>query len=255
MKNNTHTLRLSPLVVGTALLAAGSMLLPASAAPLTLNVVADNFTSANSANQGVNYGTNTKINIEGDGGPLTGTNSKIRLGFFRFNISTYTGGSSSGSYFTLKPLEQVSSTPQSFEIYGIVDGGASENFIETGTGSQTWNNSGYGYGSGETLSDSANFADLVNLGTLSGVTNEDEGTSVHFSSAALDDFLNNDGNNIVTFLVYNTTGTGSFNGFESKETSGIDTGSTLTVVPEPSSVVLVALGLVAALGLARKRRS
>jgi len=228
----------------TSLLAVGGMLMPAVAAPITLDVVADNFTSA--LNQTTNYGTNTKINILADGSYDT----KERIGYFRFDLSAYTGGTISGASFTLVPYDQftANTNPQDFTIYGISDGGASENFAE---GSQTWSNSGYAYSSGD-ITGTANFGDLVDLGTLSGVSADDIGNPVNFSSAALDNFLNNDGNNIITFLVYNTNGVGNFNGFEAKDL-GAGRGSSLTVVPEPSSVVMVGLGLLAAFGLARKR--
>ncbi|MEX2606485.1 MAG: PEP-CTERM sorting domain-containing protein [Kiritimatiellia bacterium] len=89
-------------------------------------------------------------------------------------------------------------------------------------------------------------------GTLTGVTQSDQGGSVSFNSSALDTFLKNDNNNTATFLVRNINGTGSFNGFYAKEHSNSG-GTTLTVIPEPSTVILVGLGLIAALGLSRKR--
>lgn len=122
-----------------------------------------------------------------------------------------------------------------------------------GESTLTWSNSGYSYGSGQSLNDATNFSDLVNLGTLTGVTQSDQGGSVNFSSAALDSFLNSDSNNITTFLVRNINGTGSFNGFYAREHSSSN-GATLTVIPEPSSVLLAALGLITVIGLSRKRR-
>lgn len=211
------------------------------------NVAADNFTSA--ANQSTNYGSNDKVNIENAG---TGNYNKDRVGYFRFDMSAYTGGTISGATFTITPFEQFGSTSQTFQIYGISNGGASENFDEN---TLNWTNSGYAYSSGQGLSDSANFGDLVLLGELTGITDADLGDPVDFSSANLDSFLNNDNNNISSFIVYNTNGDGAFNGFASKENSSLS-GATLTIVPEPSSVALLLGGTaLVALGLKRRRRS
>ncbi|HBR94395.1 MAG TPA: hypothetical protein DEA90_09555 [Opitutae bacterium] len=244
----------------TALLATGSLVTSAVAAPLTLEVAADNWVSGSTDFQDKHYGGWYKVTSESDGA----YDLKDRIPFFRFDLSSYTGGTIADAELELFPYEQFSSTPQEFIIYGIIDGGASENFgegatttagnnIETDPSLQTWNNSGYAYGGTDSLSDSASFGDLVDLGTLSGVTDDDIGSSVSFSSTALDAFLNNDGNNIATFLVYNTNGTGTFNGFRSKESPGAGTGTTLTLVPEPSSFVLLLGGFSLWIAAIRRR--
>ena len=102
--------------------------------------------------------------------------------------------------------------------------------------------------------DSASFGDLVDLGSMS-VTNNSVNGSATFNSVALDTFLNNDGNNIATFLVYHTNGTGNVGGFKSKET-GTNTGATLTLVPvpEPSSFALMFGGLALCIAANRRKR-
>jgi len=240
--------RLTPMNIAIMMLATGTMFaLAAKAAPIeVLTPAADTFISA--ANQTTNYGSNTKVNIEDSG---TSGFTKDRIGFFRFDLSTYGGGTIAGAIFTLFPFEQISSSPQDFDVYGIPDGGSSENFIESGTGGLTWTNSGYGYTSGNVIDSSG----LDFVGTITGVTDADEGGSVDLSSAALDTFLNNDGNNIATFIVVNTNGTGSFNGFYSKENTNSD-GATLTIVPEPSSAAAIfVLGTLASIARPRKRHA
>jgi len=240
----------------TALLTVGSVLTSAVAAPVTLDAVADNWTSGDSNFQDKHYGDWDKISVNYNAG---GTNtSKDRVGFFRFDLGSYTGGTISGAELEFF-VHTAWPASRDFTIYGISDGGASENFGEGPETDpvlssdpsvlQTWNNSGYAYSS--SLSDSASFGDLVDLGSMT-VTGG-AGSSTTFGSAALDDFLNNDENGIATFLVYNTNGNSNAGGgFRSKEHSS--GGTTLTVIPEPSSVVLVAMGLIAVLGVARKRR-
>ncbi|MEX2606495.1 MAG: PEP-CTERM sorting domain-containing protein [Kiritimatiellia bacterium] len=237
----------------TALLAAGSLLTSAVAAPLTLDVAADNWVSGTDGFQDKHYGGWDQISVHNEG---AGTLEKERIGFFRFDLSSYTGGTISGAELEWVVNDTWNGTPE-FTIYGISDGGASENFEEGATTDpagtlQSWNNSGYTYSSGQSLSDSASFGDLVDLGSMT-VTNNSVGSTATFSSAALDTFLNNDGNDIATFLVDHTNGSGNVGGFRSKEHSS-GGGATLTVIPEPSSVVLVAMGFIAVLGFARKRR-
>ena len=243
----------------TTMLATGSLFTSAVAAPITLDVAADNWVSGASGFRDKHYGGWDQISVQnGD----SNNNEKERVGFFRFDLSPYTGGTISGAELQFLTNSQLVS--DDFIIYGISDGGASENFgegvtttagdnIETDPSLQTWNNSGYAYGNGDSLSDSASFGDLVNLGSMTGVNTGD--VTVTFSSAALDTFLNNDGNNIATFLLFNTNGTGNIGGFKSKE-NGTNTGATLTLVPvpEPSSFALMFGGLALCIAANRRKR-
>ncbi|MBT62723.1 MAG: hypothetical protein CML13_05875 [Puniceicoccaceae bacterium] len=223
--------------------------LATSASAQTFNVVADTFTSGSS--QSSNYGDGVKVNIENGGSGL----EKTRVGFFRYDLSSYSGGTISGATFTMFSVSQFGSS-QNFDVYGISEGGTSEGFSE-GTGATDgtefdWSSSGYGYSSGQDITDSANFADLVSVGSITGMGANSSGS---LSSSALDAFLNNDVNNIVSFVVVNTNGDGDFNGFAGKESSS-SSGSTLTIVPEPASAALaLGLGIFAAVSLVRRRRS
>jgi len=243
MLNSTRFNTLSPLAIGTALLAAGSLLMPASAAPLELSVFGDAFISADSPTTNYDNGGNVNnMNVHEGGAGY----AKDRYTFLRFDLSPYTGGVYSGSSLTLQVQDISPDNDQNFDIYGIPDLGADEDFDETAL---TFNNSAYTYDSSDNQMDTSGF---TFIGSYIGVSPSDEGTGITLSSAALDTFLNNDTNNIATFVLTNTNGDGFINKFDSKNASS--GGSTLTVVPEPSSVVMVGLGLLAAFGLARKRR-
>ena len=182
----------TPLIPSFLLPSAALFAMAASTSAQTLNVVADTFTSGSSKT--ANYGSNTKVNIENGGSGL----EKTRIGYFRFDTSSYIGGTIGGAEFTLYPFEQIAtSEPQNFDIYGITDGGMSENFDES---TLTWNNSGYAYSSSQNITNSINFDDLVSLGSITGVVPADEGGSVSLSSISLDTFLNSNENGVVTFI-------------------------------------------------------
>ena len=227
----------------SALLAAGGLFAIATpASAIVINTAADTFISGD--NQSTNYGSSTAMSaLEGNSGY-----AKDRYVFIRFDLSAYTGGTIAGAELTLIPRD-MSTTPQNFNVFGIPDGGPAENFDEN---TLTWANSGFAF-----TSSAIDTSGLTLLGSFTGIATSDVGVPQTLSSTALDTFLNNDGNNIATFLIVNTNGTGFFNKFDPKEhASG---GSTLTVtastIPEPgTSALLAALGVLATATLARRRR-
>lgn len=189
-----------------------------------------------------NYGTRTYLYLGNNG---ANNKNKNALGFIRFDVSAFSG-SVTNSYLTLELLDDFAAD---FDVYGIPDGVGDENFIET---SLTFNNSSHtttdtGIGTTGSL-DPTGLSFLGSFSTsVSGPVEFNPGTS------ALNDYLNADSNGLATFLIHRTTVDGNPRQyFASRDAT---TGQPqLTVIPEPSSLALMAGAMVLAVGLLRRRK-
>lgn len=228
--------------ISPALLSLGGLLaLATPASAVVIDTAADTFISGD--NQTTNYGGTTNLNVLEGGVGL----AKDRYALIRFDLSSYTGGTVGGSTLTLIP-QDISSTPQDFDIYGIPVGGPSEDFDES---TLTWANSGFTF-----TSNGLDPSNLDYIGSFTELVPSDEGVPQNLSNAALDAYLNSKlGNNIATFVIVNTDGVGFFNKFDSKEAASGGSTLTVTSVPEPTTTALaLAMGVFATVGLVRKRR-
>lgn len=200
------------------------------------------------ANAGNNYGTSTSITVKYTG---TGVTDTSRIGYLYFEVGSLLDpiGSASLNLTPTTNNTDVGSTPWTVQIYALANESL-DNWIESGAGSITWNNSP-GHDAGSTSFNS----DAIYLGDLSvpaGIT----GTSYSFSNQALVDFLNTDTDGRVTFMLTRTsTPSSGFNlGFASKEHANLAYRPSLTyeAVPEPGRMVLAALSGIAFL-MTRRR--
>lgn len=208
---------------------------PAGGAILT----AEADTYVHNTNATTNYGTATSLQVANDGGSAI-PKSKDRLAVIRFDISALTGPQSAAE------LALTSTTDFEFALYGIDDGGADEDFDELAL---TFNSFAYSGTSGDGGGDGS----LISTGLtelVSGVTDASDGTSddvLKFNSTNMLDFINNDTNGIVTFVIFHTSPqNGNYANIASREAgAGVPT---LTIVPEPASVLLLAAGLACVVG-------
>ncbi|MBI1367543.1 MAG: PEP-CTERM sorting domain-containing protein [Planctomycetes bacterium] len=153
------------------------------------------------------------------------------------------------------------STGVSFTVYGLNNGATGDaapgsgGWIEGNGGTDnspageiTWNNA--------PANSTANNVDLASatlLGTFTGGVNDEQ---LRFTSEALVNFLNADTNNLVTFIIVQTTAGGfgatNFLQFDTKEQSGgVAPKLSLVLIPEPTSLALFVTMLLA---LVRRRR-
>lgn len=189
------------------------------------------------------HGSDTTLQADNDGGGYP--KDKDRIAVIRFNLSSVTGPFG-GATITLTGTRDAGFA---YSIYGINDGGTDENFDES---TLTFNDFAYtaegadGGGDGSLIT-----TGLTLLAT--GVTDDADGITdevFHINTPDLLSFINADTNNTVTFVVFATTQSGNFEAFNSKEAAS--GGPTLTLVPEPATLSLLAFGGVALLA-GRKR--
>lgn len=222
----------------------------ANAAPIATD--RDTYVSgSNGGDPDTNYGTATFMRTRNDGGSA-GPKVKDQLAFFSFDLSSFPYPAATSAKIDLQFLSG-STTSYAFELWGINDGGGDENFVESVL---TFNNSS----NTTTTPGSSNDGSLDRSSgvTLLGSLNPASFGTITFNStdssgSGLLSFINSDTNNRVTFIVYSTYATGGAAAeFATKENGTFD-GATLTLVPETSSLILMAGALVLAVGLLRRR--
>ena len=200
-----------------------------------------------------NYGSNQTIATKYDG---TGQNSS-RVGMIRFDIGALSGTSANSSfsiYLDSMDLQYEVDGNHQFRVYGINDGNYDDLFNEnTLTFTTSQSNGGVAEWDGW---NKINLVSVTYLDTLS-LESGDMGTMVSFSNSALDNFINADTNGTVSFVIQREENNASVDQFRSSEgadtVSAPTTAPTLTVVPEPSSLVLLLGGMLAAILLIRRR--
>jgi len=187
-----------------------------------------------------------------DGGS-SGSKTKDRLAFFSFDLSSFTGTATSVKV-DLEFLA-TSTTDYAFELWAIDEGGTNDEFFDESV--LTFDNSNHtstlleansegslDRSSGVTLVGSL---DPTSYGTISFDSSDSSGSG-------LLSFINADTNNRATFVIYSTFTTGGSSAeFATKENT-TNPAPTLTVIPEPGTLSLMAGGLVLALGFLRRRK-
>jgi hypothetical protein len=168
---------------------------------------------------------------------LSGTN--VRMAIFSFDLSSATVGSLTSAKLQLQDV--IGGATQSYQIWGLLD--AHETFNES---TLTWNTAGFL--SGTTIDLTKAYGGAA-LGTFSNVENS-VNTLFDVTSGNFLDFLNASGDNDVTFVIVDTNSGAGGSGWATKEhTTALK--PTLTLVPEPGSLALLALG---GLSLVLRRR-
>jgi hypothetical protein len=171
-----------------------------------------------------------------------------RVTFLRFDGSGLTEGDAISASLTLKITSFSTPTALTFQLFGIADGAANEAFDAT---TLTFANSGYTDQSVDNNVNDSLFAGAAPLATASILSTTPIGSEVTFSGAGLLNFLNDNNNAHLTFVVTTATIADSvFFAFGSSENSGNQPVLNVTV-PEPTTGALLALGGIA---LALRRR-
>ena len=136
-----------------------------------------------------NYGTQSTMEVRSSG------STYLRKAYLKFDMSALPRNATTVASLALNFTVGVGGA-RTYQLYGITDGVAGEDFSETGI---TWNNAVGNNGDGSFNSN----ATLLATATLfTGAT------TVVFSSAALTSFINADTNNVLTFAVYKGSNTG-----------------------------------------------
>ncbi len=136
------------------------------------------------------------------------------------------------------------------KVYGLNDLDAGESWIETGASGLTWNNAPGRSGNGVDTSAAPELAEIPAVPS--------PGDPIAVSSAAMAEFLRNDTNGVVTFLLQDTT-SDSDTFWRTKEYD-VDSVPTLTItqrapaIPEPLSLLGTVAGAGAVAGYVRRRR-
>jgi len=197
-------------------------------------------------------GSSTQLTVKDSGGGTT-----TRKAWIRFDVSGSPIDDLLSANLELTVSQRSSGGPASnpspqldypIQVFGLNDGNAGENWDESTT---TWNTAP----ANNTANNGVIGAQTTFLGgfTIPGTANV--GDVFNFTSAAFEQFLKDDADGLVTFIIRRNGGSGSNNlSFASKENTGL-TGPLLNVelpaVPEPATAGLSLLGLAV---LARRRR-
>lgn len=196
--------------------------------------------------RGTNYGSNTLVTTKLSSGDYA-TQTVNRKAYARFDLSGYTLSATPNAVFKFSTVGWNGTA--TFEVYGLNDGNAGENWSESGT---NWNNAPANGGAAATSNTfDSTAATLLGNFTLDAST---DGTVGTFSSAALDAFLLGDTNHLVTLMFLRTTSGISLNtSFASKERGGFAP-PTLQVDTIPTPAALPAGGALLGLVALKQRR-
>lgn len=221
---------------GATVLSLSLFALAAPASAATLIASEDSYISQSST--GSNYGglaylqikNNTdsfdrKIYLKLD---LSGISNPITAASLAFSVSNSTGtdpGTLGGD--------------REYQLFGMTD-------VSWTEGGITWSNAPANDASGSFTTPPATLFETESFASGAGTV------SFSFGSSALT-FLNNNLGDEVSFMLFRVTENASVDTFFSTESSFAGPTLTFTAVPEPSTAML-ALGAVAAMGLARRRR-
>ena len=191
-----------------------------------------------------NFGSTEFVAVKNDSGNLID-----RKGYFRFDLGGI--GTASGGTLNLVYVGQsgASAVPSTYSVYGLVDGDVGESWDELGI---TWSNAP----ANVTSSGSAfNAARATLLGQFSlNVTTAVLGDVFTIATPELSSFLQNDTNQLVTFMVSRNQLNFANEWFSSKESLGFGPAFVdVSVVPVPAAVWLFGSGLVGLMGIARKK--
>ena len=196
-------------------------------------------------------GSSTQLTVKDSGGGTT-----TRQAWIRFDVSgnpiddllsaslqlTVSQRSAGGTNNSAAQLNYP------IEVFALKDGNAGENWSEATT---NWNTAP----ANNTSNNELVAAQVTFLGSFIVLGTANPGDLFNFTSAAFEQFLKDDTDGLVTFMINREGGSGSNNlSFASKENTGL-TGPLLNVelpaVPEPATAGLSLLGLAV---LARRRR-
>ena len=207
-------------------------------------------TYVNKGDNATNFGGGAHVIIKN--AAAGGSHATDRLGLLKFDIADApTLATPASAADVTLTLQNMSSNSTDFRVYGIPDGAAEENFDESAL---TFNSLDYtsttNNGSFDATGASGSGDDLINLADAS----VSSSAKVDVSSTALSSFINNDTNGLASFLLFSTDDDDHVS-FASKEnTTANVTVSTLTIVPEPASLILLAGGALLVLPRRTRRR-
>lgn len=203
---------------------------------------ADHFVAEHSGNNSVNMALENRVLVRQ-------TSTRHEVAYLKFDLSSLT---ESASDVALELFKLAGNNSHDINIYGVND-----SFDEAWTaGSITYDNS-----PGRTTTDgNTSTADLIPaevtlLGTFSvGSTND----AKSFTSPEMSNFINADTNDMATIFIEFAGGDTSLLTFRSSHiTSPVDPQFAprlaITTVPEPSTIVMVLVGAIGLVGVARRR--
>jgi hypothetical protein len=224
----------------------------ASAAIIDLDTAsgngADSYISTWPGEPDANFGTTDTIYLKND----WGTGFVNRKGYVRFDLSSVNEPIDDAS-LSLSFVEDTHTTSAvwSFNVYGLSDGHAGENWSETGI---TWNNAPANNTSsgGSLLGGQASHLGSFEIDTSTLVA----GDAVTFSSSGLTSFLQSDTDDLVTLVFIRPDLTLTNVGFATKEHSEFAPPTlTLTTVPVPGAAILFGAGLLSLIGYNSRHRN
>ena len=220
-----------------------------------------------------NYGATGRIGVRtyDHGAP------RFEAVFLRFDVSGYISGSFTGDSTLGLTKWRDSESGLDFLIYGLNDGldnwteGDKDGAFGTGTDLTFSNAPGIDQSASFPPNPATNMIDTSETSLIdswNGFTGN-KGDELTFASSDLTTFLSNDSDGLVTLLLLRdyTTSTAAFDDFASSEATSLDSGSptgnagdfapSLTfdaiVIPEPGSILLLALGSLALFRRPRRR--